>query len=314
MTALFLLTLACAEPGPTKEEPPTEEVCDGLDDDGDGRVDEDAPPPEGLFRDDDGDGRGDWTRPVRTCPPPEGAVRDASDCDDADPLAWLGADERCDGSDDDCDGAVDEAASDAPLWYADADGDGFGDPNDPATACAPPSGYVEDASDCDDTRSDVFPGADETPGDEVDNNCDGLLDDLEHLEGAQRFAYGLGAYGARECVLWWSLSGHPAASEACADCLFVFEVEMTFQADDSYVGGGCFGMASDLTRTWGYHPDWNGRSALLDIDPQGEVTLWADAVYDLSAQRLTWSLGEEDVRYARDYFGTLFYEGDASVY
>jgi hypothetical protein len=44
------------------------------------------------------------------------------------------------------------------VWYADLDGDGFGDPNDALAACAQPAGYVADNTDCDDTDPDVFPG------------------------------------------------------------------------------------------------------------------------------------------------------------
>ena len=42
----------------------------------------------------------------------------------------------------------------------DADGDGFGDPAVSLFDCAPPSGYVDDSSDCDDGDASVFPGGD----------------------------------------------------------------------------------------------------------------------------------------------------------
>ena len=60
----------------------------------------------------------------------------------------------------------------------DGDGDGFGDPSDALrSVCVPPSGYVENASDCDDRDARIHPGAGERCGDEVDQNCNGLLDD-----------------------------------------------------------------------------------------------------------------------------------------
>ena len=56
-------------------------------------------------------------------------------------MGWTGCSaaepqpETCDGADTDCDGEVDEAnASDAQLWYADVDGDGFLDRDDPGCA------------------------------------------------------------------------------------------------------------------------------------------------------------------------------------
>lgn len=39
-----------------------------------------------------------------------------------------------------------------PTFYADADGDGFGDPAQPAKACTQPEGFVSNADDCDDTQ------------------------------------------------------------------------------------------------------------------------------------------------------------------
>jgi hypothetical protein len=90
---------------------------------------------------------------------------DTSDCT---PAA-----ETCNGVDDDCDGAVDEAdATDATAFYADVDGDGFGDPAAMVTACAAPQDYVADNFDCDDTSALVHPGREEIPEDGLDNDCD----------------------------------------------------------------------------------------------------------------------------------------------
>jgi len=99
----------------------------------------------------------------------------AYDCDDTDPEIYPGADETCDGKDNDCDGNTDE---DNPLYtfHPDSDQDGHGAPDGGTTACAPPDGYVNDASDCDDTNPDTYPGADETC-DGVDNDCDGSIDE-----------------------------------------------------------------------------------------------------------------------------------------
>jgi len=44
----------------------------------------------------------------------------------------------------------------AVPWYADGDGDGFGDPGTVVATCPPPPGFVADATDCDDTDGDLW--------------------------------------------------------------------------------------------------------------------------------------------------------------
>ena len=66
-------------------------------------------------------------------------------------------------------------ALDAAVWFADDDGDLFGDAAASTTACEAPSGFVGDDNDCDDSRAAVNPDADELC-DELDNDCDGEID------------------------------------------------------------------------------------------------------------------------------------------
>ncbi|MCK6530837.1 FG-GAP-like repeat-containing protein, partial [Myxococcota bacterium] len=78
--------------------------------------------------------------------------------------------------DDNCDGEVDNVWGGKDLFYTDADGDGHGDPDGARLECVPGEEYVENATDCDDARPDVHPGAAEAC-DGVDQDCDGTLDD-----------------------------------------------------------------------------------------------------------------------------------------
>ena len=105
----------------------------------------------------------------------------ADDCDDGDATVNQDATESCNGIDDDCNGDVDDAVGD--LWYADYDGDGFGNPDIENQACDGESGTVADDTDCDDTDDTIFPGADEDC-DEEDDDCDGTVD-----EGVQTTFY-----------------------------------------------------------------------------------------------------------------------------
>jgi len=61
------------------------------------------------------------------------------------------------------------------VWFADADGDGFGDSARSETTCTPEAGWVTDGSDCDDTAPGVHPDAAEVCNG-LDDDCDGLLD------------------------------------------------------------------------------------------------------------------------------------------
>lgn len=62
------------------------------------------------------------------------------------------------------------------AYYVDGDGDGFGLTSTFAHSCAPLTGYVAVAGDCDDSDPGIHPDATEVC-DEVDNDCDDLVDE-----------------------------------------------------------------------------------------------------------------------------------------
>ncbi len=96
------------------------------------------------------------------------------DCNDSDPFVYPGAYEQCNGEDDNCDGRIDEGLENYTV-FRDADGDGYGDPDDPLESCTWPTGYVGNDLDCDDAAAAVHPGAREVC-DQRDNDCDGGVD------------------------------------------------------------------------------------------------------------------------------------------
>ncbi|MCB9762814.1 MAG: right-handed parallel beta-helix repeat-containing protein [Alphaproteobacteria bacterium] len=156
--------------------------------------------PATWYADGDGDGDGDPADAVVSCDVPSGYVWSAEDCDDTDPAIHPDAEERCDGVDQDCDSEVDEDAADAVTAWADADGDGYGDPADGVTACTTPSGYADNAEDCDDTDAARYPGAPELCGDGVLHDC------------ARRSEAGLASFRSAQGV--WSAVPEIAAGTA----------------------------------------------------------------------------------------------------
>ena len=70
----------------------------------------------------------------------------------------------------------DDPDLEATTWFADGDTDGWGDAATPQVACSQPAGYVEDDTDCDDGDAAISPAALEVCND-VDDDCDGLVDD-----------------------------------------------------------------------------------------------------------------------------------------
>ncbi|MCO4772934.1 MAG: hypothetical protein KDA24_23075 [Deltaproteobacteria bacterium] len=156
--------------------PGNAESCDAVDNDCDGDVD------EGF--DEDGDG-------VATCGPDGIAANADDDCDDTDASVYPDAPELCDDIDNDCDTLTDTEDSDYAGEDNDADGDSSitcggtdCDDNDATVSGLDLDldGLASCDGDCDDVDPTVLIGGTEFC-DDVDNDCNGLVDDGVGADG-----------------------------------------------------------------------------------------------------------------------------------
>jgi hypothetical protein len=153
--------------------PDAPEQCNGLDDDCDLAVDEDAVGAPTWYLDADGDAAGDVTVPIVSCSQPSGYAFEPTDCDDHDARINPWAVEICNEKDDDCDGTVDNPSElPSDIYYVDADGDGYG-AGDPVPACQLPDGHSSNALDCDDSSRSVAPNMPDDCENGIDEDCDG---------------------------------------------------------------------------------------------------------------------------------------------
>jgi hypothetical protein len=170
------------------------ELCDDNDRDEDCNGAADDLDPEGAdgrsiyYSDADGDSYGDvGAEEELLCDPSEAFSSNNEDCDDEDGLISPDATEVCDDNDrdEDCDGMTEDAddsvdQSTYTSFWADSDGDGYGDASVGSEACEAPLGTsgnpdVDDATDCDDSNGNVAASCTDGDGDGTyleDSDCD----------------------------------------------------------------------------------------------------------------------------------------------
>ncbi len=278
------------------------EVCNDIDDNCDGTVDEetatDAPT---WFADADGDGHGGTQFTVTACRAPNGYVEASDDCDDLAPAVNPSATETCNGTDDDCDGTVDEDdAVDAATWYADVDGDGFGDAATSAVACLAPSGFVEDASDCDDSNQTVSPGAEEYCN-SIDDNCDGVVDEDDAVDVTRWYADADGdGYGEEgsEVDACTAPGGHVPDAGDCDDSDAALNLDdadgdgsTTCDGDCDDSNGATYPGAAESNGD-GIDSDCDGDDDVPDVTCVGNTTIYSDAAASTYCETCTRHLGD----------------------
>ena len=248
--------------------PGADELCNTLDDDCDGSIDEDdAIDALTWYIDADTDGYGSSGLTNVACQEPAGFVDNADDCADLVATIFPGANEVCNELDDNCDGLVDDDdgmldTSTAYLWYGDGDSDGFGEDSDTVLSCLSPAGYVETGGDCDDGVASIFPGATEVCN-SVDDDCDGDTDDDDagldvssgslFFEDADTDTYGDGGSAKMACSLPTGYASnatdcddddilvYPGATESCNgyddDCDGIVDEEGAIGGTTHYADG-----------------------------------------------------------------------------
>lgn len=190
------------------------EVCNGKDDNCDGSVDNGAKGSATYYLDNDKDGYGDKTQSVTQCSPPVGYVLDATDCDDAKNSINPGKTEVCNGVDDDCEGGVDEGVKN--TYFADTDGDKYGNVLVTTLACSLPVGFVANSTDCDDTRALINPAATEVCNG-ADDDCDVAVDEgtlVTFYKDGDTDAYGDVNSTAKACA---APAGYVPSATDCND-------------------------------------------------------------------------------------------------
>ncbi len=237
--------------------PAATEVCNGLDDECDGQVD-DGLTFANYWPDADGDGYGSKNAsPQSACAPVSGKVTNNGDCDDGDVDAHPGAAERCNQKDDNCDGQVDNGTV-MQSYYPDLDSDGYGAAGSTAqVSCAPVAGKVTNDRDCNDNNANVKPGAAELCNG-IDDDCDNTPDDGLTFLGyyPDLDSDGYGAAGSTAQMSCAPVSGKVTNNQDCNDGNASIKPGQAELCDG--VDQDCDGQIDEGLPTQSYYTDADG--------------------------------------------------------
>jgi len=230
------------------------EVCNVVDDDCNGMIDEGVTIT--VYTDADHDGDGAITAmPTQACASTAGVSVYHTDCADDDRTRSGRLVEVCDTIDNDCDTTADDHTSDV-TWYRDGDMDGFGSPaSGTMVSCIPPTGFSLYGTDCDDTTNTRSPARAEIC-DGLDDDCNGAADfriaagDLEDDDGDGNADLMCGAPFGHDCDDH-DPSSAPGTTETCDgrdnDCDTHVDEDATTVAFFRDVDGDGFGSTINGT-------------------------------------------------------------------
>ena len=241
------------------QNPGATEIADNIDNDCDGLTD------EGFailtwYLDNDQDGFGGIDSVQSILSPGVNYILVGGDCNDVLASINPNAPEICDSLDNNCDGLIDNGLT-FLTYYVDVDGDSYGNASFSISACAQPTGYVSNNTDCDDANASINPGATDVPVNGIDEDCSG--------QDAPLVPLNLGMYqfgGTVDCVIQdTAVLNQPSGA--------------TFSLF-SGVGTNCSAAAGVFNRS-----GWN-TGTIIDSSEYNEFSISADDCKQLNLNRV----------------------------